>query len=328
MKLSLCIMGCGGYAKTVMNDIHDMTDEFDFYFASRDENKAKAYSEQYGGKGYFGSYEDAVADERIDAVYFFTPHHVHLENAQLAAQNSKHIMMEKPIARDMAESKALIAAAKDGGVKLMVAENYRFLPAVQKCKQIIEADNIGKVRSIHIVAEGYSAPSEWRNDAELTGGGSFIDGGIHFVDILLNLGGYPEKIYAVKPPQIHRKSQGEDGVDMMARLPGGAVGVINFSRATPIKGNRHLIAITGSKGVLSFEPYADEIIFENTTATRTIRLPQAKRGAPGMVKEFRQSILEDREPEMSGEEALKDLAIVLAAYKSADEGGEISLALP
>ena len=47
-----------------------------------------------------------------------------------------------------------------------------------------------------------------------------------------------------------------------------------------------------------------------------------------LVKEFRQSILEDREPEMSGEEGLKALAIVLAAYKSADEGGEISLALP
>lgn len=328
MKLSMCIMGCGGYAKTVMRDIHDMTDEFDFYFASRDENKAKAYCEQYGGKGYFGSYEDAVADERIDAVYFFTPHHVHLDNAKLAAKHSKHIMMEKPIARTIDESKALIDVARDGGVKLMIAENYRFLPAVQQCKQIIEAGNIGTLRSIHMAALGFTAPSEWRTDAELTGGGVFIDGGIHFVDILLNLGGFPEKIYAIKPPQTHRGAQGEDGIDMMARLPGGVSGVINFSRATPITNNRHSITITGSKGFLGFEPYANEIVFENTTAKRNIHLPVAKRGAPGMVREFRQSILDDREPEMSGEEALKDLAIVLAAYKSADGGGEVSLTLP
>ncbi len=48
MKISLCIMGCGGYAKTVLDDISDMTDLFDYYFASRDEDKAKAYCDQYG----------------------------------------------------------------------------------------------------------------------------------------------------------------------------------------------------------------------------------------------------------------------------------------
>ena len=59
MKLSLCIVGCGRYAGVVLNEIQDMTDEFDFYFASRDLSKAKSYCERFGGIDYFGSYEEA-----------------------------------------------------------------------------------------------------------------------------------------------------------------------------------------------------------------------------------------------------------------------------
>jgi len=66
-----------------------------------------------------------------------TPHHVHVENALLASLHSKHIMMEKPIARTLDESRKIIAAARDAGVKLMVAENYRFLATVERSKAII-----------------------------------------------------------------------------------------------------------------------------------------------------------------------------------------------
>ena len=173
-----------------MSEIHDLRDEFDFYFASRDERKARDYCERFGGVDYFGDYEEALADPRVQAAYFFTPHNVHLENAELAARHSKHILMEKPIARTIAEAQALVRAARAGGVSLMVAENYRFLRAVRRCKTMIESGGIGKLRLIDIRAEGYRAPVEWRNDAAATGGGSFIDGGIHYVDAMLNIGGF------------------------------------------------------------------------------------------------------------------------------------------
>ena len=328
MKLSLCVIGCGGYAKTVLSEIYDMTDELELYFASRDINKAREYSELYGGAGFFGSYEEAVQDSRIDAVYIFTPHNVHLENAVLAAQSSKHILVEKPIARDLNESRKLIDAAKDAGVKLMVAENYRFLPTVRRCKEIIEAGNIGDVRLIQIQAEGYSVPTAWRTSREASGGGVFIDGGIHFVDVMMNLGGFPERLYAAMPPQIHRKIDVEDGIIVTAHLPGGVLGLINFSRATAVKNQRQWVNVTGSKGHLSFVPYGKEIIFETTEVQRTIRLPEARRGVRDMVREFRDSIFEDREPSMNGQEGLRDLAIVLGAYESAERGTQVTISDP
>jgi len=125
MKLSLCIVGCGRYADVVLNEISNMTEEFDFYFASRDLSKAKSFCERYSGADYFGSYDEALSDPRVQAAYFFTPHHVHLENAQLAARYKKHILVEKPIARTIEESQALVQTAQDAGVQLMADERLR-----------------------------------------------------------------------------------------------------------------------------------------------------------------------------------------------------------
>ncbi len=326
MKLSLCIVGCGNYANSVLTEIQDMKDDFDFYFASRDLTKAKAYCERFGGVDYFGSYEEALSDSRVQAAYLFTPHHVHLENARLAARNAKHILIEKPIARTIEESEGIAHAAREGGVRLMVAENYRFLHTARRAKTMIEAGNIGRLRLIDIQVEAYRPPSTpWRYDAALTGGGSFIDAGIHYVDLIRNLAGMPSQVYAAIPPRAHRRSEGEDGMVMMANLPDGAVGVINFSRATSKTEERNWVAITGNDGWLGFEPYGNEIIFENTLVKRTVRLPAAGMGVRSMAQEFRESVQQDRAPLMSGEEGVKDLAVVLAAYRSATEQRHVRL---
>ncbi len=330
MTLSLCIAGCGSYARTVLRDIHDMTEDVRLFFASRDVKKAKEFCETYGGAGYFGSYEEAAADPRVEAMYFCTPHHLHLEHALLAARHRKHILMEKPIARTLAEARQMVQAARDSGVKLMVAENYRFLPTMEKCRQVMSQSgiaSIGQARLIQVNSESYMVPTDWRTSADLNGGGTFIDGGIHFVDILVYLAGVPERVYAVQPLQVFRQVEGEDGLVLVARLPGGAVGMVNFSRATPVTKPRVWVNVTCTGGSLSFAPYGNEVILDTPPAQRTITLPEARRGVRGMVREFRNSIREDREPRMSGEEGIKDLAVVLAAYESARLGQEVPVRL-
>ena len=332
MKLTMCIVGCGGYARNVLGDIHDMTDEFDFYFASRNIEKAQQYSEEFGGAGAFGSYEEAAADPRVQSLYFFTPHHTHLDNVKLAAENGKHILIEKPIARDLDEAQAMVKTARSAGVKLMVAENYRFLLTVDKAREIMSqgpiGDSFGELRQIELQAEGYSEPKEWRRSAEMNGGGVFIDGGIHFVDIMLNLGGFPESVHAIHPPQLFTDVEGEDGIVMTARLPGGVPAIINFSRSTPVREKPPMVHLTGTKGKLSFEPNGTSLSVETLMVRRTVRISAPRRGVRQMVAEFRKAIQEDREPIMSGHEAIRDLAIVLAAYESARTGQAVELSEP
>ena len=327
MKLSLCIVGCGEYARTVLKDVREMTDELQLFFASRDGDKAKQYCDEYGGGGYFCSYEEAAGDPRVHAMYFLTPHNAHVENATLAARNSKHTLMEKPIARTVTESEEMIRVARDAGVKLMVAENVRFFPVVERSVELFRQGAIGDLRLVQIIAERYKTYPGWRRDLRAMGGGVFIDGGIHFVDLMRLFGGTPERVYASKLPQVQQEIEGEDGIVVVASLPGGGSGLINYSDGTPMhRPGYRQISVTGTKGCMTFDLFSEEILLESPEASRTVRVPVARNGSRPMVSEFLSSILEDREPSMTGEEGLEDLRVVLAAYSSAEEGRAVSLA--
>ena len=328
MRLSLCIVGCGNHARTVLHDIHDMTEDIELFIASRDVGKAREYCQSFGGSDHFGSYEEAASDPRVDALYFFTPHHLHLDNALLAARNFKHILMEKPIARNIDESNEMIAAAREAGVRLMVAENYRFLPTVVKSKELISKGAIGDVRLIEIHFEGYSQYTGWRAKATHRGGGVFIDGGVHAVDMLVNLGGIPERVYAGAPSQLLDHVEGEDTIFMIGHLPGAGIGLITYSSETPIREGRQMVKVTGTKGQVRFAPFEDKVTLETLHGEDTVIVPEAREGIRRMVREFRDSVLQDREPAMSAEKALIDLAVVLGAYESMASGKEVELTLP
>ena len=328
MTLSLCIVGCGDYASTVAHAIHDMPEDFERFFASRDAPKPREYCEAYGGVDFYGSYEQAAIDPRIDAMYFFTPHHLHLDNALMAARHAKHVLVEKLIARSVGEAREMIHAAQDAGVKLMVAESYRFLPAVEKNKLLISEGVLGKLRLIQIHNEGYSMPTGWRTKAQLSGGGRFIDSGIHAVDILVNLAGFPDQVFALKPPQVFGQMDGEEGLVMMCHLPDGGVGLINYSDATPINERRHQVNLTCSKGEESFSLSGPELRLDAPEAEGPEGLPEGPRALRAMMREFHDSSVRNREPVMSGWEGLTDLIVVLGAYESASLKKVVSLELP
>ncbi len=325
-SLRICVMGCGGYASTVMTETKGLSG-VEFSFASRDFVRAESYRSKFSGVKAYGSYEEALADDDNDAVYIFSPHDLHLGHAEMAATAGKHVLVEKPIARTIEEGQLMIECARSNGVNLMVAENYRFIPALDKALDVMQSDEengIGQLRSIRIICEGYSEPTEWRRSILRTGGGVFIDGGIHFVNLLISLGGFPERISATWLPKVFERSEGEDGISLLARLPKGVSGTILFSRATNISETRQHVTIDGGRGRLTFIPYGNEVILEKGAIRRKIRTSKSYRGTRKMVKEFRKSIIENRKPVMSGEKGLDDLSIVLASYQSAGSVMEVT----
>ena len=326
-KLSLCIVGCGKYAHTVMEYIGDMTDEIEFSFASRDIDKAREYCEQYGGFAYYGSYEDAASDPRVDAMYFITPHDLHLGNAQLAAKHGKHVLMEKPIARTVDESRKVIEATQNAGVTLMVGENFRFDLATAKAKELIADGAIGDLSLVDVQSENLDDGCVgWRLSLERCGGGRMIDGGIHYIDVLRNLAGHPERVYAVVPP--HKKIPGLEGEDTMAvtaSFPGGLTGFLRYSGWTPHDSRRD-VRITGTRGRIQYEVFGSDVTVQNEEGVSTYPVEPEIRGMKRMVRDFIGAVAEGREPIMNGHEALNDLAVVLASYESVRTGAPVRLA--
>lgn len=302
-----------------------LRDEIDLYFASRDLGRARQYSAQFNGVDAFGSYESAAADPRVDALYICTPHHLHLEHATLAARWGKHILVEKPIAGTLADARAIVAQAETAGVTLMVAENYRFLSSVRKAKELVDDGRLGQIRLIQLQEQYPFEPSGWRNRADLNGGGVFIDGGIHKASVLAYLAGRPNQVYAMQLLPGQPGLEAEDGIVVMTRSHQGVVGIINHSWSAGPVTARPWVSISGTQGTLNFELGNPWLKVIDGTSEEAIELAGDSRGLVPMVQEFRQSILEAREPSMTGAEGMDDLALVLKAYESMELGVPVPL---
>ncbi|MDA1127669.1 MAG: Gfo/Idh/MocA family oxidoreductase [Chloroflexi bacterium] len=320
LKLGLCIIGCGRFARTFAKSLADARDSVDLYFASRDYARARAYSDEFDGAGAFGSYRDAASDSRIDALYICTPHDLHLEHARLAATWQKHILLEKPIARTIREGRLIISTARDARVNLMVAENYRFLAPVQEAKKLIESGDLGQVRLVQLQEEYPFDPGSWRNETERNGGGVFIDGGIHKVSVLSYLSGLPNQVYGAQTLPGVSGLEAEDGIVVTTRSPEGVVGIINHTWSIGKTSNRPWVGVLGTLANLHFE-LGDSWLKIDYGISQETRLFDADHcGILPMVLEFRRSIMEATEPAMTGEDGLNDLDIVLKAYQSAQTG--------
>ena len=325
MGIGLCVVGCGQFARTFVKAIRSF-DAWgpdggpDLFFASRDRKRAAAYCRRFNGGGYFGSYEEAASDPRVQAMYLCTPHHLHVEHALLAARHSRHILVEKPIASTLEEGERMVVAAREADVKLMVAENFRFMPTVRKARELISEGAIGTVRLLQVQEEARYLLQGWRGDPRQMGGGVLIDGGIHSMDMLIDLAGMPREVYSASLPRVLPGSEGEDGTVLMARLERGATGFINHAWGISKRAWRLWVSVSGTRGRIYFEPRMPVLKLETEDGPRTFRFPQDRSGIGSMVKEFQDSIREDRPPLTSGEEGLRDLQVVLAAYESAARG--------
>ena len=302
-----------------------LRDEIDLYFASRDLQRAETYARAFDGQGTFGSYRAAAADPRVLAMYLCTPNHLHLEHALIAARAGKHILVETPLARTLNEARVMTSQARRAGVTFMVAENYRFMAAVRGAKELIDSGAVGGLRLIQLQEEAPFRPSGWRNSRELNGGGMLIDGGIHKVDILIYLAGMPEQVFAASLPRGLPGTDGEDGVVVMTVSPTGVVGVINHSWTAAQRPGPPWVTVSGVGGQIHFEVGASWLRIDDGSGERTLRFDDGHDGLAPMVREFRDSIVEGREPLTSGAAGIGGLAVVLKAYESIEQGVSLPL---
>jgi predicted dehydrogenase len=325
MPLALCVVGCGQFAHTFAESLQPVRDDVDLFFASRDLARARAYAVRFQGGGVFGSYAAAAADPRVEALYVCTPHHLHQAHVTLAAQAGKHILVEKPLARTLAEGRAIIAAAQQAGVTLMVAENVRFMATVRQCKRLIAQGAIGDLRVVQLHEETPFQSGQWRSRRALNGGGVLIDSGIHKVHLLRYLAGEPVHLYAAALPQALTQHEGEDGVVVMTRGASGVVGVIHHAWTSAQHPTPAWVVVSGTHGRLTFEPGAPWLRLAQGSAEQTWHYADDAKGLIPMVQAFRDSLRTGQAPEMSGAEGLRDLEIILKAYASMAQGVSLPL---
>ena len=216
MSIKWGILGTGGIAHEFAADVRSHTEMKISAVGSRSLEKAKEFDKEVHP---FGSYEELVASD-VDAIYVATPHQVHAENTILALNAGKPVLCEKPFAINAAQAINMAAAAKQNNLLLMEAMWTRYLPHIQKVRELMH--ELGEVLNVQ-ADHGQSLMSIKRLTDPNYAGGALLDLGIYPVSFTYLVFGRPEKITA--------KSVIENGVDLQTsaifEYAGGRQAVIN-----------------------------------------------------------------------------------------------------
>ncbi len=146
------------------------------------------FREQYRGEG-FNSVEELCASPNIDAVYIATPNSLHAEHAIIAAKNKKHIIVEKPMAMNLAECDAMNEAADKYGVKLLCGHTHSFDPPIRKMREIVKSGELGKLCMINSWNYNeFMYRPRMKHELAMTRG-VVLNQGPHHVDIVRLIGG-------------------------------------------------------------------------------------------------------------------------------------------
>ena len=136
-------------------------------------------------------FADLATDKAIELVVVATPSHLHHSDAVVALEAGKHVIVEKPMAVDLAGVDAMLAAAKASGKVLTVNQNRRYSVDFLKVKEIIESGVLGRIVQIRINVNNFARRWDWQT-LKAYGGGTLNNTGAHFVDLAMRLIDDPE----------------------------------------------------------------------------------------------------------------------------------------
>jgi predicted dehydrogenase len=210
-KLRWGILGTGGIAAGQTRDLID----HDFIVAavgSRTLESAKDFAGRYGIARAHGSYQELVADPEVDVIYVATPHAFHAENALLALNAGKHVLVEKAFTINGAQAREVVETAERNNLVVLEAMWTRYLPQMRRIRQIVRDGLLGTVRTV-IADHSQRAPTDpahRMNDPKL-GGGALLDLGIYPVSLAFDVLGDATSVSAIA-------SRTETGVDRQISL--------------------------------------------------------------------------------------------------------------
>lgn len=281
---------------------------------------------------------DNFLNSDIEAVLIMVPHYLHEEMVIAAAEAGKHVLCEKPMATTLEGCDEMIKTTKKAGVKFMIAENHRFLPAHKYIMEAVKDGLIGKVllvRAYEGVNEiaGLMKEGFWKGHPILAGGGSLMDMGAHkFATLNWILDDTVESAYSwITKQYTSLGEKAEDNAMVFLRFKKGTIAevVVSFTVFTPPTNS---IEIYGTKGSIIEnheweKPVRINSVHQDMGKFRGIwHEPQIEHGPFPKYYEisariedsyFTDCILKDKEPEFTPEQAREAIVTVLMSYLSA-----------
>jgi UDP-N-acetyl-2-amino-2-deoxyglucuronate dehydrogenase len=340
-KIRIGLVGCGRISKNHFSSFDEFSDDIELVaVCDIDKVALETHIHAYGVPG-FRRIDDMLNNVALDLVVLCTPSGLHPEQAVLAARHRVSVISEKPMATRWEDGLRMVRACDDAGVRLFVVKQNRRNPTLQLLKRALSERRFGRIHLVHVNVfwtrpqSYYDQGNGWRGTWEFDGG-AFMNQASHYVDLLEWLIGPVEKLHAMT--STTRDIEAEDTGVLNVKWRNGALGSMSVTMLTYPKNLEGSITILGEHGtvrvggvavnevqVWEFEDRRDydgdvrNASYE-TTSVYGVGHPLYYRN---VIDVMRGSAC----PETDGRAGLKSLEILIAAYRSAKNGGEVALPL-
>lgn len=305
--------------------------------------KAARFAERMSLPRGYRDLEECLADPQVEVVHICTPPHTHPELALRIAAAGRHVLVDKPLARNVAEADEIIEACGAAGVLLCGLFQHRHIPLCRSVKDAIDQGRLGRIYLADCVVkwwrtDEYYRGSTWRARYATEGGGALINQAIHSIDLLQWLVGPVSLVSGHTTTAAHDIETEDVGVAVL-RLGNGAIGVLEGTTAC-YPGFPERIEIHGTGGSVILDEGRRRVewhlrgeavrveeggVQQGNAADPAAVSPEAHAAA---FTDFLEAVRSGRPPAVDGREARKALEIVEAVYRSSAQGGRpVSLPL-
>ena len=330
-RVRLGVIGAGSFGGEILKIVSSLPDIEIAGVADVNPTAAGALAERHSAPSW-DSYDQLLEHCDCDAVAIFTPHNTHHEIALAAAAAKRHIFCEKAMAINVRECHDIIDAAAENGIKLMVGHKRRFRPAYQELKRLLDGGDFGHPLAINVNGYFGRRIGGWWSSREACGG-LLHWAGVHDVDTIRYLLGEVEEVFAMESLKVDPDlSDYSDAISVSMRFQSGAVGALQVSTLFPMGTYRTAFGydIVCENGGMAYDPRQVAVHHQLDGRPMETTYLEGYGHDVAFIREwssFAGWVLHDETPVLTGEDGLRCVEIIQAAYISVAEGSAVSLPL-
>lgn len=323
------LIGCGFFARNHLHAWREVQGAEIAAVCDVDGERARRTAEEFGVPAAFSDAEAMLRETELDFVDVVTQPGSHRELVELAARHGRHVICQKPLAPTLEDGRAMVAAGEAAGVRFMCHENFRWQRPMRALKEA--ASGLGDLFFGRIL---WRTPYDvYANQPYLAEDPRFIiaDVGVHLLDLARFFMGDAAEVYC-HTRRVNPRIRGEDTATIMLRTQAGATCVVELSYASRLEEDlfpQTLVHLEGSHGTATLGPHFQLTVVDEAGARRPDASPRAYSWSEPGREAIQESVVaiqqhwtdclrQGREPETSGADNVRTLALVFGAYESAE----------